>query len=62
MQPIDNDPESTSFRLPELPDHERVAADHDEPWQYQPYHLSERTKLYLLKHRDRLLASELDAA
>lgn len=43
---------------PEVPLRERTAADHDEPWNYQPYHLSDRVKLLLLKNRERMFAGE----
>lgn len=44
----------------EVPFRERLWADHDEPWQYQRYHLSDKTKLSLLRNRDRMLAGEYD--
>lgn len=37
---------------------ERSWADHDEEWQYQPYHLTDREKLALWRRRERILAGE----
>ncbi|MBI3966323.1 MAG: hypothetical protein HY329_11885 [Chloroflexi bacterium] len=53
--------QSNEFIAAEVPLRERTWADHDEPWQYQPYHLSDREKLALLKRREKMLAGEFDA-
>ncbi|MBI3968953.1 MAG: hypothetical protein HY329_25215 [Chloroflexi bacterium] len=37
---------------------EQTWADHDEPWQYRPYHLGLRVKLALLRNRERMIAAE----
>ena len=42
----------------EVPLRERTWADHDEPWAYQPYHLSDLEKSRLLRRRERALAEE----
>ncbi|MBI3966225.1 MAG: hypothetical protein HY329_11385 [Chloroflexi bacterium] len=55
-------PESPRPNGASAPLRERSCADHDEPWQYQPYHLTDREKLALWRRRDRMLASEFGRA
>lgn len=53
--------ESIEFVAAEIPPREQTGADHDEPWQYQPYHLSDRQKLALWRRRDQAVAEEWSA-
>lgn len=51
-----------SLALPfDPPAREQVCGDHDEPWQFQLYHLSERERLRLLLRRERAAAAEWGA-
>lgn len=43
------------------PARERTWADHDEPWQYQPYHLKDEVKRTLIKKRGGMLGGEFGA-
>ena len=54
----DRDAEPTTSDARNVPLRERFAADHDEPWQYQPYHLSDREKLGLLRRREEMQRGE----
>ncbi|MBI3967246.1 MAG: hypothetical protein HY329_16550 [Chloroflexi bacterium] len=58
MQPNTRSDQANESEAPVGPARERFWADHDQPWQYQPYHLSFYQKLALVKRRERMLAGE----
>ena len=46
------------FAQGEIPLRERSSADHDSPWKYQEYHLSDRERFNLLMRRTHMIESE----
>ncbi len=61
MQPNQPTTGTPEFVAAEVPLRERTWADHDEPWQYQPYHLTDLQKLAMLKRREQMMAGEFAA-
>ena len=59
MEPQSLEPIEISVEAPfEPPAREQAGGDHDEPWQFQLYHLTDRERTYLMLRRERAYTAE----